>query len=459
MAAGMRAGIGAAQGMDRLAHTKWNFTVLGADMAFFSLGLGISSAYTLLPLFVHHLTEDNVAVALIPAIRSLGLFGPQLLVASLVERRRHAMPFILTMTILERVPYLVLALGTLWLASWNPGLLLALFFVMIFLALLGGGLTYPAWLDMIARTIPKTWLGRFFGFWNGLGGVMSIGGAAIAALLVRQVAWPLNFALCFLLTFGAVAISFVLLALGREPERVLRTESQREQMPVATSAETAWQVWLAGLGQQARELRDLLRSDNALVRLIAANALIGMATMAGALFTVAAVRGGGLSDADVGVESTVLFVAMTGGSFLWGTIGDRFGHRFVLVWGAICTAGAALCALWAHGFWAYAVIFTLLGLNLAAVNLASFTLITQYGPEERRPTYVALASVAYAPFAIGAPILGGAIADWRGYTPVFVISAVAALAAAAAFQFLVPDPRSHKRTGTITPASMQDHLA
>lgn len=458
MAAGTGARIGAAQGVERPAHTKWNFTVLGADMAFFSLGLGISSAYTLMPLFVHHLTNDNVAVALIPAIRALGLFGPQLLVAPLVERRRHAMPFILTVTILERVPYLILALGTLWLAAWNPGLLLGLFFAMIFVALLGGGLTYPAWLDMIARAIPNAWLGRFMGFWGGLGSVMSIGGAAIAALLVRQLAWPLNFALCFLLTFGAVAISFVLLALGREPERVVRVESWREQGQGDSTAAAPWRMWLAGLRQQVRELRELLRADGGLVRLIAANGLIGIATMAGALFTVAAVRSGGLSDADVGVETTVLFVAMTVGSFLWGTIGDRFGHRFVLVWGALCTMVATLFALGAHGFWAFTVIFTLLGLNLSAVNLASFTLITEYGPEERRPTYVALANVAYAPFAIGAPILGGAIADWRGYTPVFVISALAALAAAAAFQFWVPDPRSRKRSAVV-PVSVQDHMA
>lgn len=459
MAAGTGAGVGAAQGMERPTHTKWNFTVLGADMAFFSLGLGISSAYTLMPLFVHHLTNDNVAVALIPAIRALGLFGPQLLVAPLVEKRRHAMPFILTVTILERVPYLILALGTLWLAAWNPQLLLGLFFAMLFVALLGGGLTYPAWLDMIARAIPNAWIGRFMGFWGGLGSVMSIGGAAIAALLVRQVAWPLNFALCFLLTFGAVAISFVLLALGREPERIVREEKWHEQVHDGAPAATPpWPMWLAELGQQAREVRDLLRSDNGLVRLIAANGLIGIATMAGALFTVAAVRSGGLSDADVGVETTVLFVAMTCGSLLWGTIGDRFGHRFVLVWGALCTVVAALFALGAHGFWAYTVIFTLLGLNLSAVNLASFTLITEYGPEERRPTYVALANVAYAPFAIGAPVLGGAIADWRGYTPVFIISAVAALAAAAAFQFWVPDPRPRNR-GTVIPVSVQDHMA
>jgi MFS family permease len=167
-------GTGADAGASHAAHTWWNFTVLGADIAFFSLGLSISSAYTMMPLFVHHLSTDNVLVALIPAIRALGLFGPQLLVAPMVERRRHALPYILIVTTLERVPYLILGLGALWLAS-NAGLLLALFFVMVFLALFGGGLTYPAWLDMIARAIPGHWLGRFLvcywcaAHWRGAG--------------------------------------------------------------------------------------------------------------------------------------------------------------------------------------------------------------------------------------------------------------------------------------------------
>ncbi len=200
-------------------HTWWNFTVLGADIAFFSLGLSISSAYTMMPLFVHHLSSSNFLVALIPAIRALGLFGPQLLVAPFVERRRHALPFILVVTTLERVPYLILGIGALLLANSNASLLLFLFFAMVFLALFGGGLTYPAWLDMIARSIPDNWLGRFLGFWTGMGGVLGIGGAAITALLLANVGWPQNFAFCFILTFATMVVSFVLLSLGREPPR------------------------------------------------------------------------------------------------------------------------------------------------------------------------------------------------------------------------------------------------
>src|SRR5215469_16602298 len=400
-----------------------------------------------MPLFVHQLTSNNVLIALIPAIRALGLFGPQLLVASLVERLRHALPFILLVTILERVPYLILGIGALWLAQSNGTALLVLFFLMIFLALFGGGLTYPAWLDMIVRTIPGNWLGRFFGVWTGLGGVLGIGGAAVAALLLAKAAWPLNFALCFILTFASMVVSFILLSLGREPARVQPASRLAKEATTALAAgggaaESSPGARVpVGLVQQSRDLWALVSGDEGLRRLIISNGLVGVSTMAGALYAVSALKIGGLSDPQVGVESTVLFIAMTGGYFLWGAVGDRFGHRAILVYGSVGAASAALMGLWATGFWAYAAIFLLLGLNLAAVNLAGFTIITEFGPESRRPTYVALASVSYAPFAVAAPLIGGVLANQWGYAPVFVISAIAGVLAMLAFQFWVPNPR------------------
>ena len=38
---------------------RWNFWVLGLDVAFFTLAINISSLYTIMPLFVHQLTPLN----------------------------------------------------------------------------------------------------------------------------------------------------------------------------------------------------------------------------------------------------------------------------------------------------------------------------------------------------------------------------------------------------------------
>jgi MFS family permease len=434
------------------ANARWNFLTLGADIALFTLGLNISSAYVILPLFVHQLTPDNTAVALIIAVRALGLYAPQLLVAPLVERRRHAMPFILRWTVLERVPYLVLALATLLFARSNQPLLLLLFFVMIFLALAGGGLCFPAWLDLIARAMPKNWLGRFLGFWQGVGGFAGIGGAALAAFVLAHVGWPLNFALCFLLTFAALVVSFVLLALGREPPRTLYGETELPAEEVARAEAlreepggTPVAVLRGHLETQMREVWTLLHTDHGLRRLLASNGLNGFATMAFALFAVSALRLGGLSPAQAGAEATVLALASTGGNFLWGALGDALGHKLVLALGGACAGLAAALAIWAHGVLPYALVFLLMGLNLAATNLASLTFIAEFGPEVRRPTYSALAAVAYAPFAVGTPLVAGWLADGWGYRPVFVLSALAGLATTLSFLYWVPNPR-HRTT-------------
>ncbi|HKT37181.1 MAG TPA: MFS transporter, partial [Ktedonobacterales bacterium] len=402
--------------------------------------------------------------------------APQLLVAPLVERRRHALPLILRLTVLERVPYLALAIATVLLAQSNPNVLLVFFFVMILLALGGGGLTFPAWLDLIARAMPRNWLGRFLGFWQGLGGILGIGGAAVAAFVLAHVTWPFNFALCFLLTFAAMVVSFALLALGREPPRTLVGEDAPSNVSNTLDAPVA-DVGVAQPeidGESVREepagsqpsgapipadtsrparmgaLWTLLREDGNLRRLLITNALGGFATMATALFAVSALNLGGLSNAEAGAEATVLALASTGGYFLWGPLGDALGHKLVLACAAACAGLAALLALWAHGVIPYALVFLLMGLNLSATFIAGLTFIAEFGPEAKRPTYSALSSVAFAPFAVGTPLLAGWLADQWGYQPVFIISALAGALTTLCFIFWVPDPRKRARRAART---------
>src|SRR6185312_2691957 len=152
-------------------------------------------------------------------------------------------------------------------------------------------------------------------------------------------------AICFALTFATFVVSYVLLALGREPSRELPPAPTRQRGQAAARERAAHALpkgarWRHAMRAQMRAIWALLRADGGLRRLIAGNALAGIATMAGALFAVAALKRGGLSDPEVGVESTILFIGSMAGYFLWGAIGDRHGHRAVLVWGAVCTAAS-----------------------------------------------------------------------------------------------------------------------
>jgi MFS family permease len=146
----------------------------------------------------------------------------------------------------------------------------------------------------------------------------------------------------------------------------------------------------------------------------------------------------------VNVVDIAFFIAAMVASPLLGTLGDRHGHRLVL---AVSTAAyvfaAGLAIVAHHGFMMYPI-FALAAVHVGAQMIAFRNVVYELAPVDRRPSYVALASLAPAPAALAFPVLGGWLAQrasW-GYAAAFGLSA--ALCAAA---WLVLMTRVHMRAG------------
>ncbi|MHB8648500.1 MAG: MFS transporter [Thermomicrobiales bacterium] len=406
---------------------------MGLDLTLFVFALSFVSAYGVLPLFVHHLSASNLALGAIPAVRASSLLPP-LFVAGLIERLRRKKPFIIVCTVIERLPYLCIAIATPLLATTHPAVLLWFFFVMLALAILAGGVATPAWLDLIARMIPANWRGRFFGLSSALGGVLGVMGSAGAAFLLRRFSWSTGCALCFACAFVCLVISFVFIALGREPMRA-----------VAVEASVADAVTLPQPERIGRRVLMLLRNDRNLCWYLVAIVLVTSAGAAASFYIVDAKRALALSDGAASLYAVVLLAAATGGNILWGYIGDHLGHKRIVVIGALCTALAPLLALIIRyprfGPLGYGGVFLLVGLGTSALQLTALTFIIDFAPMEQRPTFIGVATMAQAPFAFGAPLLCAVIADRGGYAPVFVLAALLALVGMALVSRFVRDPR------------------
>lgn len=406
---------------------RWNFAAMGFDLALFSLGLSFTSTAVVLPLFVRHLTPSNLALGAIPAVAAACGSIPPLFVARYTQRLHRKKPFIIAWTTLERLPYLALAILTPLLYATNPGLLLLAFFILTAVGYLAGGITLGAWLDLIARMLPANWRGRFFGLFLALGGLISIAGGGAATTLLGRFGWPNGFALCFAVTFGCYIFSFIALLGGREPLR-------RQEDAPATVTPTL-----------VVRLLDLLRADHNFARYLAANGLLTAAGVATAFYTVAATRWFTLSDAQASLYGVVLLVTTTLGNVVWGYVGDHVGHKRVVEAGAVATGIAALLAVLAHephwGPLGFGLVFVLTGLGTSALQLVSFTIASDFAPDDERPTYIGVASIARAPFAVIPPLLGGLLADSLGYSTVFLASAAAATAGGILVWRSVVEPR------------------
>lgn len=386
----------------RPAHYRWNFTVLSLDIAFYSLSTTLVSFSTILPAYLHHLTNSNVVIGGLSALITAGYSLPNLLFAPVTQRVRRKKLLILAITPGERLPYLVLAACAAFLALPHPQVALVVTFGALLVFSFTGGALTPAWLDLIARAIPPRRRGAFFGRSNALAAVMGVGGALLAQHLLATQPYPSAYVHLYLLAFFFVAISYGFFALNRE------------QGPFVGTERSPFTQWL-------RSLPGLLRQDHNFSWYMVSVLASSLANSAAAFFTIVAISRLHAGDNEVGWYTAALLAASTAFNLLWGWLADRHGHKVVLLAGVTSMLLAMPLSLLLPTPAAYVLVFVLLGASTSAGAISRLAIMLEFAPEEQRPTYVGLASVANAPLALIGPLLGGAIADRAGYPPAFAI--------------------------------------
>ena len=212
-------------------NLRWNYTANILDGAFFGLGIGFASFSTVIPLFVDRMTNSAMLIGLISAVHVMGFQLPQLFMARSVSRLTRYKPMVVLLTIHERVPFLGLALIALFYKQLGTQAAIILTFLMLLWQGFGAGFTANAWQNMIVKVIPSDYLARFFGLQSSAANLLASLAAIGAGIILDRQSFPNNFALCFLLAFGILMLSFVAIAVTRESPHESYF-STREQPPL-----------------------------------------------------------------------------------------------------------------------------------------------------------------------------------------------------------------------------------
>lgn len=401
----------------------WNFSVNLWDITFITLGLSLISRETVIPVLVSQLTDSKLAIGLVPALWSLGFYLPQLLTANLAERMEYKKPFVMLIgSVFERLPYLLIGLTVLTSAISAPTLALVVVLAGVGLASSGAGIATPAWLDMIAKVIPVQRRGIWAGLGHGLGALMGIVGAYFVARILVSYAFPNNYALLFFLAFGLVVLSWVGLALNREPPSPLT----KEVLPLQRY-----------LGQ----LPAVLGRDSNYRRYLVSKSLVNLGAMSTGFFAVYGTEVFAIDGAGVGLLTGILIGTQAIANPLWGLLGDRVGHKIVLAMAGFAITLAPLSALAAAGMPLLMLTFVFLGTYLAAEQASSLNIILEFCAPEDRPTYIGLTNTLLAPMLILAPIFGGWLAGALGLRVMFNIALAVAISGTLLLFFWVREPR------------------
>jgi MFS family permease len=406
-------------------NLKYNFTVGLWDGGLFGAALGFASFSTILPLFVASMTTSALLIGLVPAIHAVGWQLPQLFTASYVSRLRRYKRNVLMLTIHERVPFLGFAIVALLLPTIGLQTGLIATFMLLAWQGLGGGFTANSWTSMISKIIPPESRGTFFGFQAGIANLLISGSAVIAGYLLNYLDSPLDFAVCFLIASLFFTLSWVALAQTREPEdteKIIPEEKTHfwddSKKILSNNPNFNWFLFVRFLSQ--------------------------FATMGFSFYIIYALRQFHMNSITAGFLTATLTISQTIANASMGWLGDKWGHRSMLVIGAVAALMSSALAWFATSILWFYPIFLLAGLTNVSIWTIGMAMTVDFGTEAERPIYIGLSQTLTAPATIIAPLIGGWIVDKAGFIPTFSISIVLSIVMIGVLIFLVKDPRTHR---------------
>ena len=383
-------------------------------------GFRLLNAPTIVPAYLHMLTGSAAIVGLGQALPQLGAIVSPIVGASQIEHRTRMLPVAIRIGTMMRVQILGLALAG-WLLAGVPLLAATLFFLFMF-GLLNGSqrVTFQA---LMAKVIPIERRGRLQA-WRNL-----TGGAIAAALAYAAGRWFIGedvlgngYATTFLLAFVLTSLGLVVLQLLiREPEpptvrpRTTLRERMRDFPALLADLDYRWFMVAQGLSVAAR---------------VSAPFYV---LYAGETLT--------LDGPMIGLLSFAFLGADTVSNLLWGNLGDRHGFRLVFMLTVLLWLAAVGGMLLADSRIEFVAAFAGLGAATSGYMMAVTTMVLEFGKRDDVPMRLALSTPVEGALAALAPIAGGVVASFAGYTPLFVASAAFLAAALLVLLFKVRETR------------------
>ncbi|MCP4537432.1 MAG: MFS transporter [Chloroflexi bacterium] len=401
---------------------RYNAVVNVLDGTFFLFGASFIASRTILPLYVNHFTDSKLALGLFSMLTATGWLFPQLFTANWIQKLPRKKVGVVNVGLFtERLP-VILMVPAAWLATRSFTIALIAFFVLFAWHILGAGVVAVSWQDMLAKIIPLDRRGRFFAITNFGGTLTGMLGATAATWLLARYDFPYNYMFCFAAAAVFIFISWVFLALTREPVQI-------NQGPVVSQRE----YW--------RRLPAILRSDPNFRRYLFSQIVTSVGGMAVGFLAVYAVQRWQLSDSRAGGFTTSMLIGQALSTLLFGALADRRGHKLVLelstLLGALAVGLASVVSTptWFH------VVFALVGASAAGSMLSGIMITFEFSTADVRPTYIGLSNTASGVAAGIAPLIGGWLAEATSYPTLFVVAFVIGMVGFSLFRWSVREPR------------------
>jgi MFS family permease len=396
----------------------------------FNLAEAMIGGTTVLPLFISALTGSKVLVGLAGTMSQAGWYMPQYVVAGFIEHVRRKKPVYVWAGLVRCIAIWTIAIMVPVLAGSHAGLFVVAFFISYSVYTLGAGVAGISFMDIIAKAIPATRRGTFFGARLSFGGILSVFAGFFVRSVLNSRPFPDNFAIIFIVAAVVVTIAIISFSLASEPDAAVN----EKRIPYR---------------RFLRRGPRLLKTNRSYRTFFIVRVLLSVWSMALPFYILYAREELSLGQGAAGVFLAVQMLGFVISNLLWGSLSNRIGNKIVLLLVSGIAVVSPLLAvlsgrcLWLGNTWCFGVVFFFLGFTLSGIRLGQTNYMLDVSPEAERPTYLGFMNTLLAPVLL-LSMLGGYIIERTSYETLFF--AVIGTAVLALFiSFRMDEPRLHTR--------------
>lgn len=405
-----------------VAQHRWNFWVAASEAALYMAGADMMGPMTLIPFLFAQTGIDKAWIGLFTVAALLNALGNPIGSAWAGGRSRK-LPFCVRVGAVQRLGFLAVPLGALFLFD-RPGLLLAVLVLAWTQTNLIGGIAAPVYQFVITNGTWESWWGRMMGMRSVLAAIAGTGATVFVWWVNRAFDTPHNYQVIGWAGVGMLLGSLYLVSRFREVP--MDDRFSRGPEPLAATFRT--------LGR-------ILREDVRVRWIAMAHVARSCGFILGAYMTAALVERCHLSNRDMWIPVLLSTLPAILSHIASGWMVDRWGAKPALVLSAALTAANSVLIMNCYHLAGFTVLFVSGNFAGSLMMNAWPTLIMKLSPKELRHAYFTTLSMATAPGNLLVMTAGIVLVRYTGYDYVFYLSLLGGLVATGLFLVKLPNIR------------------
>ena len=425
---------------ERRRERNRHFRLALLQGVFMRMSFTLIDAVTILPAFVHSLTQSKILVGLAGSLQPAGWMWPQLLMSNLLEHRPRKMKFYAFGMAVRITMWVAICLSVFFIGAQRPVTLAVCFLMFYFIAASAMGVSTIPYMDIVSKVFSPRRRTQYFSLRQLYGGLCSIIlGFFIRAVLGKEsefigpfggitrffkslinffifsalglssgLSFPFTYCTLFICAVVTFSLSVTFFLRIREPVAPVQASRQ----PIR---------------QHLKRGPYFLRIDANYRRLLLLRICHHSAGMSTPFYVPFAMQKLGISEATIG--SFLITMAITGviSNILWAHVGKHHGVRLVLVMTSAILALPPLFALLVRLLplaWqtpCYYLVFSAEGAAVSGMWVGFMAYLLNIAPPLSRPTYLGFMNTLLFPMSF-APLLGGVLVNIVKYPGLFLMS-------------------------------------